>query len=104
MGKRETTRENLGANTDTNDLWQLYQDTPQGGLTGVQTEAYLTDATHNKGTVTHGFDTTETYVESFKGRSGSYAVGRLLKEFKEGLMNVDKMLIDELSDLFFLLW
>ena len=32
------------------DQWTTFSDTPQGALTGVENEDYLTNATHNKGT------------------------------------------------------
>lgn len=47
------TKSKDGADTDTNtdnsNNWSLYSDTPQGGLTGVKNETYLTNATHNYG-------------------------------------------------------
>ena len=32
---------------DNSDRWQYYNDTPQGGITGLETGKYLTNATHN---------------------------------------------------------
>ena len=34
-------------NNDNNDRWEYYNDTPQGGITGLETGKYLTNATHN---------------------------------------------------------
>ena len=35
---------------DNSDRWQYYNDTPQGGITGLETGKYLTNATHNTDT------------------------------------------------------
>lgn len=33
--------------TETEDSWSMYSDTPQGGITGLENNNYLTNATHN---------------------------------------------------------
>ena len=101
---RNYKREHDGTDTGENNDWNLFQDTPQGGIDGVEDENYLTTATHNKGTLTTTYDTTETYVESLKGLNGTYTQTRLLMDYRDTLFNIDKMIIDELSDLFFMLW
>lgn len=48
--------------------------------------------------------TTEDYVLSVKGKSGGKSYSKLLTEFRDTLINIDKMIIDELNDLFMGLW
>ena len=45
----EGSSENLGSrnNTGTDDNWNYYSDTPQGGINGLSDNTYLTNATHN---------------------------------------------------------
>lgn len=47
---------------------------------------------------------TESYLESVRGKMGSKSYSALLMEYRESLINIDMMLIEELSDLFFGLW
>lgn len=46
----------------------------------------------------------ENYAETVYGKRGGQSYMELLKEFRETFLNIDKMIIDELSDLFFGLW
>lgn len=48
-------------NSDKNDHWEMFSDTPQGGLTGVENENYLTTALH----------TTDDKTGSTSGETGS---------------------------------
>lgn len=132
---------NSGTTNSENDNWTLSSDTPQGGLEGVKSMEYLTNATENKGTSSvnvSGADSSTAessengknilnaernrsvgkdstfnstaernnaleYLTSNKGISG-VSESELLIKFRETFLNVDKMIIDELSDLFMSLW
>ena len=96
-------------NIDTKSTdWRLFSDTPQGALTNVENERYLTDATKN----THDGNqkgkndilTTDDYLEHVYGKRGYDSFSKRLLEFRETFLNIDMMIIDELSDLFFNLW
>lgn len=54
----------------------------------------------NIGNVTN----TEEYVEHVVGKRGSISNSKMLIEFRDTFLNIDKMIIDELSTLFFGLW
>lgn len=100
----------------------LYSDTPQGALTGVENETYLTNARKiidnvsgsdnvnasisNESTEnTNGnVDTTEDYIENVIGKQGSESFSSLLNKFRETFLNIDMMVIEEFNDLFFGLW
>lgn len=102
-----------GSNTNTGT--DLYSDTPQGSLTGVESETYLTNArktldtanstatSTNSSTGTDALNSTEDYLETvigFEGVNGS----DLLNKYRETFLNIDMMVINNLEDLFFQLW
>lgn len=106
----------------------LYSDTPQGALTGVENETYLTNARkitdgingaenayvnntekntssyNDKEGTTSNVDTTEDYLETLVGKQGTESFSSLLNKFRETFLNIDMMVIEEFSDLFFGLW
>ena len=148
---------NIGAtDTRTEDKtdgtnWELYSDTPQGGVNGIEgisQGTYLTNATKNiddttvtgkgetsstetgntnaksngnertdasanesvldenkghKGS-TDTINTTEDYLEHVQGKQAGQSYSKLLGEYRKTFLNIDMMVIDELADLFFLLW
>lgn len=47
---------------------------------------------------------TESYVETVAGKQGTGSFSKLLEEFRRTFLNIDAMVIEELSDLFFGLW
>ena len=116
----------------------LYSDTPQGAITGLENENYLTNARKITGNVNgtgneeidttekSGTDYTETentnnnvngetkntgssntmedYLETVVGKQGTESFSSLLNKFRETFLNIDMMVIEEFSDLFFGLW
>lgn len=104
-------------NTDENKK-DLYSDTPQGALTGVENETYLTNArkitdsinesdtreVNNTEDMTSNVDTTEDYLETLVGKQGTESFSSLLNKFRETFLNIDMMVIEEFNDLFFGLW
>lgn len=176
----EDTHTGQNSSTGSNTQRNLFSDTPQGALTGVENETYLTDArkitdsssssgsdsytdghtgtdettfnttdTHtgtdtavtdgeqlrtvnltdtqtgtvgNSGT-TSGSDSSEQnetgsrtiqgrgtvnntteFVEHVIGKQGSLSYVQMIKEYRDALINIDQMILDELSDLFIALW
>lgn len=150
-----------GSDVKKNTRWDIYSDTPQGALTDVDNETYLTNArkiiddgtgstntntktfgktvnktntgttgtsgtdtnTRTLGTVSnvdninttastntgtstkeHNINTTEEYIQHVKGKTPGISYAKLLKEFRETFLNIDMMIINDLSDLFFNLW
>lgn len=47
---------------------------------------------------------TESYLESVRGKTSGKSYSSLLREYRETFINIDMMVIEELSDLFFGLW
>lgn len=46
----------------------------------------------------------EQYTELVKGKQGTTSYSYLLKEYRETMLNIDMMILDELSELFMYLW
>ena len=153
-----------GSNVPKKSTWDLYSDTPQGGIAGIQgadpslgSNAYLTNARHiiedgtgstDSETITFGKTNTKTYntnnagtsgntrtyntnnagtnnntrtyntenesegsragntaregeyFERIKGKIGGRSYAKMLQELRETFLNIDMMIIEDLSDLF----
>lgn len=59
-----------------------------------------TDVKNSKSTV----DFVKDYLEHVKGKMGGDSYAKMFKEYVDALLNIDMMIIDELSDLFMNLW
>lgn len=124
-GKVDTTNNSQGSESGTtnNNGNDLYSDTPQGSLNGVESGTYLTNARKTSDTSTSNsntsnnssgkvissengsddFNSTEDYLESVSGYAGVNA-SDLLKKYRETFLNIDMEVISNLEDLFFQLW
>ena len=112
--KNDGTSETTGTskNTQDNVSRDLYSETPQGALTGVENETYLTDArkvtqdneTNNEYTDNNTTNTTEDYLEHIYGKMGTANYSKILNEYRTTLLNIDMQIIEEFSDLFMGLW
>lgn len=120
------------ATSDNETNKNLFSDTPQGAITGIENETYLTDArkitdtkngsgnestnnsensgnnyeeTENKtGYADGSVNSTEAYIETISGKQGSGTFSSMLNEYRSTLLNIDMQVIDEFSQLFFELW
>lgn len=93
-----------------------FSDTPQGGLEDVESGTYLTNATidnsegsstrtdnlteKNIGTVGNVIDRTERRF----GKQGSKSYAEMIVQERESFLNIDMQVIEELKDLFMLVW
>lgn len=123
-GTRTGTITDNGGGTDNNTRWDVYSDTPQGALTNVENETYLTDArritdngsntrnntrTYNEGTgstktTNNDYSNTDEYLEHIKGKFPGRTYASMLKEYRESFLNIDVQVIDSLKDLFMKVW
>ena len=111
-----------------------YSETPQGGLVGLANDEYLSNArmtndndtttattgdtttlngntdttTDNTTNVTTNNNTTinnvEDYIETVQGKQGTQSYSSMIMEYRESLINIDMMIINDLSDLFLGIW
>lgn len=111
--RTSTSNSNSASN---NNGKELYSDTPQGSITNLENNTYLTNATitentgentttlNNEDEATNNVNTTEDYIETITGKQGTESFSILLNKFRETFLNIDLMVIEEFSDLFFGLW
>lgn len=120
----QTSGNNVTTNADDTVNYNLYSNTPQGGLNGIEAGEYLTEATKNvtndKGsqestTTTKNTSTTETAdkgtrdgsdtsTDNIKGTMGARSKSALLLEYRKTMINIDMMVIRDLEDLFMMVW
>lgn len=100
----------------------VFHDTPQGFVDTVDLEngGYATNVRKQNGnsdgngtsknTNANNYSntgrntTTNDYVIEVSGKSGRSSYGKLIQEFRDSLINIDKMILDELKPLFFMLY
>lgn len=98
--------------------WDKFSDTPQGAVSGIENDTYLTNA--KKATNSNSYSDTRTqsddrenntrfnsldeYVNTMVGKMGTTSYSELLNKFRETFLNIDMMIIEELQDLFFNLY
>jgi hypothetical protein len=94
----------------------LYSDTPQGGINGIENQNYLTnirkvtdsgstsDTNSGQFSNTSSDSTDEDVTETITGKRNGTSYSKLLQEFRDTIINLDMMIIDEFKDLFFGLW
>ena len=83
--------------------YNAYSDTPQGSLTNVINDTYLTNAEKNIGSGDNKINNVEDYLEHVYGfNSGS--ASKLLMEYRQTFLNIDLQVIKDLDSLFMQLW
>ena len=116
-----------------NDHWEMFSDTPEGALNGVRTEQYLTTALHttddktgstsgetssdsasgsfteqyadnNSHTDASAIHNVQDYLQHVSGKTGGVSFSKMLEEYRKTFLNIDMKVIDELSDLFMTVW
>lgn len=123
----ETGSSNGSTNENVADtVWDKYSDTPQGSIQNIDNSSYLTYArnvtdgkqtTNQTATQTANtrndsatkqamtdFDSASQYAKHVEGMIGINNIPKIIKEFRETFLNIDEMIINELTDLFFNLW
>ena len=82
-----------------------YSDSKSGRDTNTinygKTNETTNGGTHSK---TNSLDTTEEYLETLVGNSGSWNYSRLLLDFRDTFLNIDMMVINEFKNLFMQVW
>ena len=96
---------NTKTGTDTNEKTYNTTDTKNG--TDSNTKTYNTlNEIDSEGTSakTTKLNSLEDYAEHVVGKMGGVSYSKMLKEFRDTFLNIDRMIIRDLSDLFFGLW
>ena len=108
----EMTNEN-GETTGASASENKQNETNQQTVTGDNTSATkrfsertddFTGSNKNEGTNTETSKSTEDYVLHVMGKSAGVNYARMIKDFRDNLLNIDMDVIRELNDLFMLIW
>lgn len=99
-------------NSGVTNNWSVESDTPQGGLSGVINDNYLSyaskqnnDTNSDRNKQSNGNNVTnnnETWEETSHGYNGN--ASELLTKYRETFLNIDMMIISELENLFMGVW
>ncbi len=125
-----TKTSNSSNQTDGYSSSDRYSDTPQGGLTDIENNKYLTNvrliehddiinkedsgnATNqssgtkeNSGTTENNTakSNTENWIEKVTGKNNGENYSKTIQDFRDAIINIDQMIINDLKPLFFNLW
>lgn len=124
--KRTGTVDNDGSNFGNSKAINRYSDTPQGGVIGVLNDNYLTnvtvdesngssqradkttydvnDSTDNSENDIGNFSTTKEYLEHVVGKYPGGSFTKRIMEYRDAILNIDMLIIDDLGDLFMKVW
>lgn len=126
--KADTVATTTGTSEASKTERDLFSDTPQGALTNVENETYLTNARkkieeetattgdtskanttatvgyNNVTDKTNNLTSLEDYTTKVLGKNGGSSFSKYIQEFRETFLNIDMSVIDELAPLFFNLW
>jgi hypothetical protein len=93
----DSSGESTGNSTDKT----IFSDTPQANLDGKDYATNLTDGqAESKASTTGKVSTLEEYKEHLLGNGSMRYNADILQEWRDTFINIDKMVIDELQDLF----
>ena len=103
---RNIANESSGTSTGTSDGKTLFEDTPQGRLvqSTMENMDHATNINFSKSndssSSTSNGASTEDYIKTIMGNNGGKYNFEILNEIKNNLLNIDLLIINELSDLF----
>lgn len=143
-GTTKGTNNRTGNNTvsGTKNQTNKHSDTPQGALTGLSSDKYMSAADINTDVTSQETETTDTetneststgkqtadrtttansttkstekknavsnsiesYIETVRGKDGGESMSSLIKQFRETLLNIDMLIIDDIAELFMNIW
>lgn len=128
------TSQNTRVRNENSVAWDKYSDTPQGAVTGLDSDRYLTNARKNTAdidttttdngstsntvdrdvvdTIRHNttdnesneYTNSEDYLHHLVGKTGGKSFSKMIKEYRDTFLNIDMMIIEELASCFFMLW
>lgn len=104
--KRDISNETSGETSSSGNGKSLFEDTPQGYIVQAEMDEmnHASNISFNKSdsnasSTTQG-NSTEDYIKSIVGNNGKSYGAQVLNDIKNNLLNIDVMIINELSDLF----
>ena len=80
-------------------------DNVNGTKNGTQEREGESNSTVNRESAGSGsIDSTDSYVLHVKGKQGGASYAKMIQEYRNALLNIDMMIINDLAPLFFNLW
>lgn len=98
VGTQESGSEDITSNVDV-DATVTTNDSTNASMSGTSN----TEGSKQK-TGTSKAKTVEEYLETVRGKRGGTSYAKMISDYRATFMNIDKMVLDELEDLFFGLW
>ena len=92
---------NTGSDSNTHNNDGSYETKSTGTQTNAATQ---TGTVSDSGTGTKNYDNVNDYLEHVKGKRGSESYAKMLQEYRKTFLNIDQMVINNLSDLFMGVW
>ena len=92
---------NTGSDSNTHNNDGSYETKSTGTQTNAATQ---TGTVSDSGTGTKNYDNVNDYLEHVKGKRGSESYAKMLQEYRKTFLNIDQMIINNLSDLFMGVW
>lgn len=109
----ESSKRNVRTFSNTDTTEQTVSDTGTIRDSGTSSDTTANTRTYNTtnakesettNTATGSYTNLDEYTETVQGKHGSASYAKMLMEFRETFLNIDAMIIENLSDLFFGLW
>lgn len=109
----ESSKRNVRTFGNTDTTAQTVSDTGTISDSGATSDTTANTRTYNttnakesetSNTATGSYTNLDEYTETVQGKHGSLSYAKMLMEFRETFLNIDAMIIENLSDLFFGLW
>ena len=97
-------RVDKGTSSGNTSAKNKFSDTPQGGLTGLESDRYLTRAEINSGTTESNSNSTSDLNRLVKGKSGGKSYAEMSMEYRDAIINLDEEIILDCQDLFMLIY
>lgn len=104
-----TSNRKINSNTNTKNEGKTinkFSDTPQGTISNLENDNYLTTAEINEGdnTTNNTGNSNDDYTEKISGKMNTTSYSDLLLKYRNTFINVDLLVFNELEELFFGLW
>lgn len=104
-GSDSKTHNNDGSYETKNTGTQVNDATQTGTVKNDITNTVKNTGTvSDNGTGTKNYDNVNDYLEHVKGKRGTDSYAKMLQEYRETFLNIDQMIINDLSDLFMKVW
>ena len=102
INNTEDNNENASSlGTDNNKRKANTSNITENIINDERSNQHLRDEEHNRD---RSILTTDNYVERIFGKQSRQSYSALIREFRENIINIDMMIIDELNELFMGLW